>query len=260
MQEPPARPTKGVTFIQAAQRCGATLALALGLLGPAFAHPPLEAAAASVYVVSHGWHVGLVLRRHDLPATSRLAEYAPGPFRYLEVGWGDEDFYPAKRGTIPLALRAAFRSRGPVLQVVGFDDAVIETFPDSKILQIDLSPEGLASLARYIDATYAVDPDGRPIIVAPAAYGVGLFYRARGRYGLLKNSNTWVARGLEVAGCPIDVDAAVTAGAMLHQTARFAHVVRSGPLLRGSDEPAMRCAVPRCSSRGSRDLKRTPYC
>lgn len=185
-----------------------------------------------------------VVRRQDLAATSRLARYAPGPFRYLEVGWGDGDYYPAKRGTIHLALRAAFRSRWAVLQVVGFDGSVPTTFPRAKILQVDLSLDGVASLARYIDATYAVDPYGRPIIVAPAEYGVGAFYLARGQYGLLNNSNTWAARGLEIAGCPIDIDTAVTAGAILHQTARFAHVLRAGLLLHGSHHPAMRCSAP----------------
>jgi len=222
-----------------------TLAVALGLLGSAYADPPSPAIATdSVYVVSHGWHVGLVVRRQRLPTTSILVRYAPGPFRYLEVGWGDGDYYPAKRGTIPLALRAAFSSRGAVLQIVGFDEPVTTTFLRAKIVQVDLSLDGLAALARYIDATYAVDPAGRPIIAAPAEYGVGAFYLARGQYGLLNNSNTWVARGLEAAGCPIDVDTAVTAGAVLHQTARFAHVVRPGLLLRASDHVATRCSPP----------------
>jgi uncharacterized protein (TIGR02117 family) len=243
-QPPRCGSTEGLTFIRAALRCGVILTLAVGLFGAAFADTPLEAATASVYVVSHGWHVGLVLRRQNLPTTSRLARYAPGPFRYLEVGWGDGDYYPAKRGTISLALRAAFSSRGAVLRVVGFDEPVTTTFPRAKILQVDLSLDGLAALARYIDATYAVDPDGRPIIVAPAEYGIGVFYLARGQYGLLNNSNTWVARGLRIAGCPIDVDAAVTAGAVLHQTARFAHVLHPGLLLHASDDCARHCAPP----------------
>ena len=232
-----------------ALRCGGILALVVGSLGTAFTDTaPADVTPAStgpsVYVVSHGWHVGLVVRRDDLPAWTALARYAPGPFRYLEIGWGDGDFYPAKRGTIALALRAAFRSRSSVLQVVGFDDAVAATFPGSKIVQVDVSSEGFASLARYIDATCALDPDGRPIIVAPAEYGVGVFYRARGRYRLLDNSNTWVARGLKRAGCPIDVDTAVTAGTVLHQTARFGHVLHPRFLVHASDSVAVRCPLP----------------
>src|SRR5262249_24242822 len=237
----------------------AMLAVALGSLGAASAHTPRAPVTPagpgpSVYVVSHGWHVGLVLRRQDLPASTVLARYAPGPFRYLALGWGDRDFYPAKARTLVLALRAAFRSGWAVLQVVGFDDAVTATFPRAKIVHVDVSSDGFASLARHIDATFALDPDGRPSIVALAEYGVGVFYRARGRYGLLDNSNTWVARGLKLAGCPIDVDAAVTAGAVLHQAARFGRVLHPGMFLHASNGSTIRCLLPDAHHEGPSHL------
>jgi len=179
-----------------------------------------SAPARRVHLVSHGWHVGIVLGREDVATVSRLDTLRLGSFRYLEVGWGDGDFYPAPHGTLRLALRAAFCSRSSVLQVVGFDDEVTAMFPRSKILTLDLSPDGFAALARYVEAGYAVDDEGGPIVVAPAIYGSGAFYLARGRYRLLDNSNTWTARALKVAGCPIDVEATVTAGNLLDQAAR----------------------------------------
>jgi uncharacterized protein (TIGR02117 family) len=197
-----------------------------------------------VYLVSHGWHVGLVLPREDLAGVGPPAPPGGRLVQYVEVGWGDGDYYPAKRGTLPLALRAAFHSRSSVLQVIGFDGPVAEMFPRSKILAIDLAPAGLAALSRHVEASQAVDQAGRPVVVAPAQYGVGAFYLARGRYRLADNSNTWVARGLKAAGCPIDVDAAVTAGAVLHQAVRFARVVRPGVFLRVSDGGSLRCGEP----------------
>ena len=169
--------------------------------------------------MSHGWHVGLVLRRGDVAAVGPSLMLALGSSRYLEVGWGDGDFYPAPRGTIGLALRAAFCSRSSVLQVVGFDDEVAEMFPHAKIVRVELSPDGFAALTRYVEASYAVDARGRPIVVAPAIYGAGAFYLARGRYRLLDNSNTWAARALKAGGCPIDAEAVVTAGGALHAAA-----------------------------------------
>lgn len=218
--------------------------LAAGAPGHAADATPSPGADRPVYLVSHGWHVGLVLRREDVAAVGLSRTLALGSFRYLEVGWGDGDFYPAPRGTLGLALRAAFRSRSSVLQVVGFDDEVAEMFPQAKILKVDLSPDGFAALTRYVEASYAVDAQGRPIVVAPASYGVGAFYLARGRYRLLDNSNTWAARALKVGGCPIDAEAVVTAGGVLHAVAPFARVVRPGVLLRAADPPAVRCEAP----------------
>jgi len=201
-------------------------------------------ALALVWVVSHGWHVGLVLRRDDLAGLGPLPALAAVPGRYLEVGWGDGDFYPAAGGTVALALRAAFHSRSSVLQVVGFDAPITEMFPGSKVVRVELTPSGLAALARYVEATAALDREGRPTVVAPAEYGSGVFYLARGRYRLIDNSNTWAARGLKAAGCPILADIVVTAGGVLHQAARFGRVVRPGVLLPESAGGDLRCCDP----------------
>jgi hypothetical protein len=125
--------------------------------------------------------------------------------------------------------------------VVGFDRDVADMFPRSKVLAVDLSPEGFAALVGYIHRSYALDSHGRPVIVGPSAYGVGFFYLARGQYRLLDNSNVWAARALEVAGCPVDAEAAITAGALLDRAGRFAHVVRRGAQRRASDEAAVGC-------------------
>lgn len=216
---------------------GLTLGVCLSVSAPALATegiPPVPGGKRVIYLVSHGWHVGLVVDREA------FAEPL-GEGRYVEIGWGDGDYYPARRGTVRLALRAAFCSRFSLLQVVGFDAPVTEMFPDSKILETTLSPQGFAALARYVDAAFVLDGDGRRIAAGPSQYGSGAFYLAHGRYRLADNSNTWAARALAVAGCPIDADSVITAGALLRQAARFASVVRPGVVTRTADEAPMRC-------------------
>jgi uncharacterized protein (TIGR02117 family) len=217
---------------------------------PSAEHAPDIAASPSIYLVSHGWHVGLVLRRDDVPATAWPQKDVLGPFRYLEVGWGDGDYYPARRGTIALALRAAVGSRWSVLQVVGFDGDVPATFPRSKILRVDVSYAGVAAVADYIRRTYLEERADQPLIVAPAQYGFGFFFAAQGHYSVRNNSNTWVARALRIAGCPIDVEPAMTAGAVLHQAVRFATIVRPGVFLRGSADGGARDGGCRDAARG----------
>ena len=84
-----------------------------------------------VYLVSHGWHVGLVLRREDVAAVGLSRTLALGSFRYLEVGWGDGDFYPAPRGTLGLdELAAIFICRQ--LTVLGLDPELADGKPGSR--------------------------------------------------------------------------------------------------------------------------------
>lgn len=110
---------------------------------------PEPAASAKVaYLVSHGWHVGLV-----------------GAYRYLEVGWGDGDYYRAARGSVGLALKAAFRSESTVLHVAAFNTPIASFFGSAQVVAIALSASGFEELTRFIHAAYARDASGRPAVV-----------------------------------------------------------------------------------------------
>lgn len=170
-----------------------------------------------VTLVSHGWHVGLAVRRADVSPAVWPDSAALGPVRYLEIGWGDADYYPAVRGHPGLALRAAFASAGSVLHVAGIDAPLAEFFAGSTIIEVPLSSRGFEELTRFIHAAYARDAAGQAIVVGPGIYGASRFYRAEGRYRLFDNSNTWTAKALAAAGCPIDPDDTLTAGSLLRR-------------------------------------------
>ena len=203
--------------------------LVAGCLGPVSAlYPPSpDDPARPVWVIGHGWHVGLALRRGDVSTDVWPERMTLGSFAHLEVGWGDGAFYPAGTGTVGAALKAAFRSESSVLQVVAFEPSVTIFFPHSPIVEIQLGQRGLDALGRFVEQTYARAASGEPLPIAPALYGDGWFYRASGRYGLLTNSNTWVARALRAAGCPITPLWGWTASNVLWQSSRFGRVLRS---------------------------------
>lgn len=205
------------------------IALAAGCAPlPPTAPPETPPSGAFVYLVSHGWHVGIAVERQEVsPAIwPESAEFSG--FRYLEVGWGDADYYPDPRGGIGLALKAAFSSKGSVLHVAAFDAPPTEFFGGTEIIEVPLARRGLEDLARFIHATYARDASGRPVVVAPGLYGRSVFYRATGQYRLYDNSNNWTARALAVAGCPIDAAGAITAGSVVDGARRFGRVIRGG--------------------------------
>lgn len=217
-------------------RVGSLAAIALllgGCAGPVpelFPPAPTER-VKTVWVVGHGWHVGLALRRADISTRIWPESAELGPVRFIEVGWGDGEFYPAATGTSGMALKAAFWSESSVLHVAGFDPPVVEFFGGNPLVAIELSPRGFDALTRFIHQAYARDAAGRLVTVAPAVYGRGAFYLATGRYHVLTNSNSWTARALRAAGCPITPAWALTAGNVLWQVRRFGLAVSTG----GSD-------------------------
>jgi uncharacterized protein (TIGR02117 family) len=182
--------------------------------GAPFAPAP---ASRSIWVVSHGWHLGLAVARADVAPGLWPERDDLGPLAFLEVGWGDGEYYPAERGTVGQALRAAFRSSGSVLHVAAFDRHPTQYFAGGDVTEIRVSTRGFEGLCRFIAAHYAKDDSGRAIAVGPGLYGPSRFYRAHGQYRLLDNSNHWTARALQSAGVPLDPDAALTAGQVLAQ-------------------------------------------
>ena len=125
--------------------------LASACVGPIHGlYPSREGeAVTSIWVVSHGWHTGIVVRRQDVPdgLWPQLRDFAGSEL--VEVGWGERDFYMAPAGTSGMALRAAFRPGSSVLHVAGFSGPVERQFPAREIVEITLSRRGFEQLAAH---------------------------------------------------------------------------------------------------------------
>ena len=196
------------------------LALALaGCLAPAGEIDPGRALEADhpVWVVDHGWHLSLVVRAEDVPDGVWPERLDVADARYLEVAWGDREFYTAPRGSLGLALKAAFASRGSVLHLVGFGVPVRTYFADREVVELRLSRDGVQALTRFIDAAHARGSATRAPRLAAPLYGAGGFYPASGRYHLLHTCNTWIVSALRAGGVPMTARRTLTAGGVLRE-------------------------------------------
>jgi uncharacterized protein (TIGR02117 family) len=171
--------------------------------------------------VNHGWHTGIVVRRRDVPSDlwPQLRDF-PGE-EFIEVGWGERDFYMAPAATSGMALRAALLPSASVLHVTAFDGPVERYFAPSEVVEINLSHRGLEKLAAFIGDAYATDEAGAAIRLGPGLYPRSQFYLSRERYYALKTCNTWTARALRAAGCPVTPFWALTAGNVIYQATAF---------------------------------------
>jgi uncharacterized protein (TIGR02117 family) len=175
----------------------------------------------SVSVVSHGWHTGIAVRPADIPDGVWPEHRQLGAAEQLEVAWGDRDFYMAPRGTLRLALRAAFWSSASVLHISAFDRRIDQVFPGQEIVQVRLSQQGLRRLAGFFQDAYARDPAGEIIVLGRGQYASSRFYAAREKYFLLRTCNTWTARALREAGLPIEPLQIVTAAGLMDEVRKL---------------------------------------
>lgn len=180
----------------------------------------------SVYIINHNdWHMGIVIRREDIPA-GLWPDHTDFPeSEYLEVGWGDREYYQAQDPTVWMAFRAALWPSESVLHIVGFSSPVEEYFPTAEIAKITLSQHGFERLCAFIQQTYARDKSGKAIPLGPGLYGDSRFYLARGKFHLLRTCNVWIAQAIRSSGFPITPLYALTARNVMYQIKKNTRII-----------------------------------
>jgi uncharacterized protein (TIGR02117 family) len=200
------------------------VALVAGCVGPSASRETAsrDGLAHTIWVVDHGWHTAIVVRRTDIDATiwPEVNDFVEAAF--VEVAWGDRDFYMADRATGWLAVKAALFTSGSVLHVVGFGAPVDTYFPASDVVELRVSRRGFDAMTRLFHEEYQRDEQSRSARLAPGLDGASRFYAARSRYHLFNTCNTWVARALRAAGLDVTPAGIVTAGGVMQEARRAA--------------------------------------
>ena len=181
----------------------------------------------TIYLVAHDWHAGIAVQGGDIPKSVWPQHLAFPDAGYLEVGWGDGDFYQAREIRAGLAVKALFLPTSAVLHVVGFSGSVTAYFPYSDILEFQVSKEDFASLCRFIEKGYAKDKHGRPIPLGPGLYGDSRFYASSQNYHLFRTCNVWSAGALRAAGLPVSSWFAFTVEELMNRAAQYGTLVQS---------------------------------
>ena len=185
----------------------------------------------AVRVVSDGWHAAIVIPRPELVATGLLPEADDFPdAAFLEFGWGDRVYYPAKKKTLGMALNAALTATPAVMHMAGLARAPDLIYVDSEVVPVALTEGGFRHLVRAIARDFKRSEGGRAKPISRGLYPNSNFYDAHGRFHLLNTCNTWIARKLRAAGVNLSPSGIITADELV---ARLRAAVGSNQLSGG---------------------------
>lgn len=151
-----------------------------------------------VYVVQQELHTGIVFRISEVntaiwPEAKEFKE-----FNFIDVGWGDFDFYQAPDDDPLLALKAIAVPTTSVLRVDAFMISPDAYYGNYKKLRFCMSRSQFDNLCKGISASFTRNASGKST-VTQTGYGLR-FYNANGKYHLMNTCNTWVARMFREAG------------------------------------------------------------
>jgi len=169
-----------------------------------------------IYVVSHGWHTGLVVPAEPLQSRLPGLKSRFGVTPNLELGWGDKGFYQAPEITLALALRALFWSSGSIIHIVAVPSDVPAYFSKSKVAKLCLTDTEYISLLDFISSSFYQNQQTEIVPIKNGIYGESQFYEGVGNYHLLNTCNSWTAKGLHSAGMDISPTFNLSAGSVMH--------------------------------------------
>ncbi|GAA3935793.1 TIGR02117 family protein [Litoribacillus peritrichatus] len=168
-----------------------------------------------VYIVSHGWHTGIVIPAQEIQRVIPELRARFGNTGYLEFGWGDKGFYQSPEITVGLTLQAIFWPTDSVVHTVAVPSDVEAYFGSSEVSGLCLAELEYAALVEFISESFARDASGSVISTKTGLYGESQFYTGIGNYHLMNTCNKWTAKGLQSAGLDISTTFKLTASSIM---------------------------------------------
>src|SRR5688572_3710073 len=150
---------------------------------------PEEKRCRTVFIIHDSWHAAIVLRKDDLSIATlpELADF-PDP-SFVELSWGDKDYFPNPDSGFFMALKAAFWSSGSVLHLVGFDGEVRGFYPKAEVVEMRMSAPAYDRLIAFISASFARPPDRGRAQALAGLYSYSRFYPSTLHFSLLNTCN-----------------------------------------------------------------------
>lgn len=159
-----------------------------------------------IYLVKIRWHTGIIFKTSQVDTTMWEFINDFKDYEYVDVGWGDEDFYQHPGFDIDLAVKALFMKTNSTLRISGFNRGIDKYLQSTDYAEkMTLTEEAYERLCGYIQSAYITE-ENKPVILSEHFGGGVKFYEAKGYYTVFNTCNTWIARALNSAGYKIDED------------------------------------------------------
>ncbi|MBS9525460.1 DUF2459 domain-containing protein [Litoribacter ruber] len=179
----------------------------------------------TIYVSSISWHTGLVIPGEVLPDSIWREGHEYGEAEYLEIGWGDADFYPSEGFNLWYAFKAVFWPTRSVLHIKPIARNPENHYYNTNVVKIELNKEQMETLVQFLVRELNLDESGQIIPSTQGLYSDSHFYEGSSRYYFPNNSNVWVARAIRHAGFPLRPLWLQTTGMVLNKVEDFGTLV-----------------------------------
>jgi hypothetical protein len=180
----------------------------------------------TVYLIKSYWHVGILFHVDSTVIKHIPALITFNRYKFVDIGWGDEDFYQDPETDYYNAAKAILFPTKSVIKVTGHMAGLesIKKWSDFCI-KIKITNEQYSRLMEFIAESFLVEND-KYVIASSNSSGAIVFYKSVLAYHLFNTCNTWVADALENAGCDVSKDGIITAEDLFEEVKSIGEVLK----------------------------------
>ncbi|MFW5759851.1 MAG: DUF2459 domain-containing protein [Cyclobacteriaceae bacterium] len=159
----------------------------------------------SIYVTSISWHTAIIVPGKCIADSLWPENHDYSNFRYLEIGWGDRDFYQTPGFNLWYAAKAflwASSSAIHIFPVNEFDGS----YAVNELVELKISDQQMKKLCQFLLDNFDIDKQGKFVPLQDGIYYNSQFFAGSYAYHFPFNSNVWIAKALKAAGfsiCPL---------------------------------------------------------
>ncbi|MBL1211798.1 MAG: DUF2459 domain-containing protein [Ignavibacteriae bacterium] len=183
--------------------------------------------SVKIYVIKAEWHTAFLFEQNDslikqIPAFDELKN-----FNFVDIGWGDEEFFQNPSDDIYLGAKAILYPTPSVIRIAGMISKIesILRWVDYCV-ELTISKTQFIELCRFINESFKFDENDNLIITSKRPSGAVIFYKSKLKYHLFNTCNTWVGKGLEQIGFDIDTGGLITAEQLLDELMEIGKVLK----------------------------------
>ena len=173
-----------------------------------------------ISVINYGWHAGIVLKIKDINNSILEIEPMFKKFNYIEVGWGDEDFYRNHNPSIWMTLKAGIIPTSSVIHLRAINQNELNKFSEDNIVSLTISEKGFRQLSLFIQNSFAKEND-KFIPISKGLYPNSIFYLSSKKYHIFNTCNIWTAQALQSAEIDISPSTSTTTNSLFSQIYEF---------------------------------------
>ena len=189
----------------------------------------LAHAQNKIYISKIDWHVGIILEVNEssLSQIESLVEF--DKFNYVDIGWGDADFYQSSEELdLYLATKAILIPTPSVVRIQGYKNELESIIKYREYtFEIVLDNLQFSSLSQFINSSFQKDSLNQNIISLERYSGVIKYYHSTHKYYFANTCNTWVAEALEHSGYKINSSNVITAEELFRELAATAKLLKT---------------------------------